>query len=382
MIATARERFHGADVSGYIDAAVSAGQGKALAQYDPLAQDDRLSELIVEIWWQKETGSFPEHIRPLIAEREVLAAPATGEITVDGAAEEPAWEDAQAVEFFVTGEDRRLARWPTRVRLLWDEAALYLHAEMLEDDGVEPKNRAAGVWGIVRKDDWIEVLLTPEIGAPVRNLLLQAGGMPQFRLGEGDRQRWPSEIASEAVTGPGLWTAEMRLPFSELEMAPQVGEQWGINVLRHRAAKTDSPGSEDSRLTPEGAFVPLRLVDESADQDTEVRFALEQVGRGDQTVEHGFATILTLLPWIETNRQSRDVSVRMQVRADGETLAEYERDLRQLPGLWSAAGPIQMDLGQAFDGDLTVTMSVSAGDGSVDASQQFTIDERGRATAR
>lgn len=36
-----------------------------------------------------------------------------------------------------------------------------------------------------------------------------------------------------------------------------------------------------------------------------------------------------------------------------------------------------MDLGQALEGDLRVTLSAIAGDGSLNASETFIIDERG-----
>ena len=383
MCASAGERFHGANVSGYIDAAVSAGQGKALAAYGVLAQDQRLADLSEEIARQREIGSFPEHIRPLITEREVLVAPTTAGIDVDGRASEDAWADAQPVEFFVTDEGRRLAHWPTRARLLWDEDALYLHAEMLEDEGVAPKNRAAGVWEIVRQDDWIEVRVAPEDGAPVRSFLLQAGGMPQLRMGDGEPQQWPEAVDSATVGAPGLWQAEMRLPFDALEMSAAQGATWQVNIIRHRAAKAESPGEEDASLAAgSNECVPATFVADPTPPQTTASFALEGVKRGDQTVEDGFATVLKLRPVIETNRQSRDVTIRVAVAAGNETLAEYERHLRQLPGLWRPAGEVQMNLGRAIEGDLQVTVAAVADDGSLDEAATFSVDPRGSVTGR
>lgn len=74
--------------------------------------------------------------------------------------------------------------------------------------------------------------------------------------------------------------------------------------------------------------------------------------------------------------------MRVAVHAEGETAAEVERHVRYLPGLWAAAAPMQVDLGRAVEGDVQVTVSAVAGDGSLDASGTFIVDERGRVTAQ
>lgn len=377
MVAAATERFRGVAVTPYIDAAVAAGGGQALARYDILAQDERLRALSEEIARQKETGAFPEHLRPLMTGREVPVAPMTGGFAADGHADEPAWANAREIEFFVTDRGRRLARWATRARLLWDDGALYVHAEMLEDEGVRAKNMAAGVWEIVRQDDWLELLIAPAAGEPVRSFLVQAGGMTRFQLGDREPLQRPEAVACRTVIEPGLWTAEMRIPFAALEMTPQAGAAWQINLVRHRAAKPESPGSEDSSIAADG-FAPMMLVAEPAPSETVARVGITAARRADQTVEHGFATMLSLRPEIETNRDSRDVTISVAVRADGETVAEYTRNLRRLAGLWTPGGEIQMDLGRAFEGDLEVVVTALAGDGSLDIAGTFRVDERGR----
>jgi hypothetical protein len=237
------------------------------------------------------------------------------------------------------------------------------------------------VWEIVRQDDWLEVFIAPEEDAPTRSFLLQAGGMPRLQIGDAEPRRWPDEVDSETITDQGLWQAEMRIPFSALEMNPEPGASWLINIVRHRAAKPGSPGEEDSSIVPEGEFAPMRLVEEPVARETVTAIRLHGVARGNQTVEHGFATILRLRPEIETNRDSRNVAARVAVEADGEVVTEYERALRRLPGYWSPAGPVQMDLGRAFEGDLQVTVSAVADDGSLDVAKTFVIDERGRVEA-
>ncbi|MEA3401163.1 MAG: hypothetical protein U9R79_07980 [Armatimonadota bacterium] len=170
-------------------------------------------------------------------------------------------------------------------------------------------------------------------------------------------------------------------------MTPEAGATWRINLVRHRAAKTDSPGAEDSSIiaSSENAnvaqFAAMTLVAAPTARETAARIRLTDVRRSEETVEHGFATILRLRPAIETNRASRDVTVRMVARAEGETIAQLERHLRRLPGLWAPAGEMQMDLGRAFEGDLQITVSAVAGGGSLNASATFAVDEQGRILA-
>ena len=61
---------------------------------------------------------------------------ATGEIVIDGRADEPAWAGAQVIDDFVTPwlPGRPAALTPCRARLLWDGKYLYFHAEMTDAD--------------------------------------------------------------------------------------------------------------------------------------------------------------------------------------------------------------------------------------------------------
>ena len=57
-----------------------------------------------------------------------------GPVAVDGALNEPAWARAAWSDTFVDieGDAKPRPTWPTRVKMLWDDAFLYIGAELVE----------------------------------------------------------------------------------------------------------------------------------------------------------------------------------------------------------------------------------------------------------
>src|SRR5687767_2451556 len=58
-------------------------------------------------------------------------------VTIDGAADEAAWKNAQPIDAFHLpwlGDKARMARTATTAKLLWDREYLYFHADMEDSD--------------------------------------------------------------------------------------------------------------------------------------------------------------------------------------------------------------------------------------------------------
>jgi len=174
---------------------------------------------------------------------------------VDGTPDEPCWEIAPWTTDFV---DIRGGQWPapahrTRARLLWDEEALYVAAEL-----VEP-----GLWGTFTTHDAIiyhehdfEVFLDPdgdthdyyelEINAlgTVWDLFLTR----PYRDDGTALNGWELAGLRSAVALTGTlnrpedvdqgWTVEMALPWAALreaahrELPPRPGDAWRLNFSR------------------------------------------------------------------------------------------------------------------------------------------------------
>ena len=77
-----------------------------------------------------------EATEPTATTRSLRAARRSGEIRIDGHADEPAWKTAQVGENFIQAEpdDGRPATAATRFRILWDDDSLYVAIECDEHE--------------------------------------------------------------------------------------------------------------------------------------------------------------------------------------------------------------------------------------------------------
>lgn len=160
-----------------------------------------------------------------------------GSITLDGKLDEAAWASAEAATDFRQQEphEGQPATQRTELRILFDDDALYIGARMFDSLG------ARGVSSrLVRRDqetdsDWLEIIFDTyhnHLGrtifsvnpAGVRN---DAGQATEFA-----DQSWdPVWEAKTSIDSLG-WTAELRIPFSQLRFARDSVQTWGMQVWR------------------------------------------------------------------------------------------------------------------------------------------------------
>ncbi len=159
-------------------------------------------------------------------------------IRLDGILDEAVWRAAPAATDFRQNQpnEGQPATQRTEVRFAYDDAAIYVGARMFDDQG------AAGVrTRLVRRDgnasaDYIEVIFDTyhdHIGrlffmvnpSGVRN---DANG-----LGGGGDDSWDPVWEVKTTIDSLGWTAEMRIPFSQLRYPNTTEEQtWGLQIWR------------------------------------------------------------------------------------------------------------------------------------------------------
>jgi len=172
-------------------------------------------------------------------ERRLTAVRATGEITLDGALDEPAWREAPVANGFIQNDPREgnPATYDTDVRVLYTEDALYLGVFAHDD---QP---SAIVLNDLKKDynkdgnDGFRVLLdTFHDGRNGYEFMTNPAGA-----------KWDSQIAGEGrdinanwdgiwdvktrITETG-WVAEIWIPFRTLKFHSDEMQVWGINFQR------------------------------------------------------------------------------------------------------------------------------------------------------
>lgn len=182
---------------------------------------------------------------PLVAQNvhptpppEVAAVRLQGEIRLDGVLTEPVWSTAPAANAFrqIQPDEGAPATQHTDVRFAYDDAALYVGARMYDSLG------ATGVQTrLVRRDtetssDYLEVIFDTyhdHIGRLF--FLVNPSGVRSDAngLGGGADQSWdPVWEVKTRIDSLG-WTAEMRIPFSQLRYPETRDVQtWGLQIWR------------------------------------------------------------------------------------------------------------------------------------------------------
>ena len=190
---------------------------------------------------QDSTSSTHPHTPPVLAAQRLH-----GTVAMDGKLDDKAWQDATPITSFTqyVPQEGRPATQRTEIRVLYDDAAIYIGARVYDSLG------AAGIRApLARRDQLLDgngnngafnSLTTDKIVValdPYHNHRDQA----LFEVNplgvkgdafDGDPSWDPIWQAATHVDSLG-WTAEMRIPFSQLRFARDSDQTWGMEVWRY-----------------------------------------------------------------------------------------------------------------------------------------------------
>jgi len=174
----------------------------------------------------------PPDARPTVA---AVRLPAP--VRLDGRLDDPVWQSAPVATGFRQTEPREgepaVAR--TEVRFAVDDDALYVAARMFSE-GLRTR--------LVRRDadpssDYLEVIFDTFHDHLSRTFFsVNPAGSRRDAIapgGAGEDDSWdPVWEARTAIDSLG-WTAEMRIPFSQLRYVPAAGQTWGLQIWRYES---------------------------------------------------------------------------------------------------------------------------------------------------
>jgi hypothetical protein len=177
----------------------------------------------------------PEHAIPSPA---TTAKRRTSSIAIDGKLDEAAWADANVVTQFTQVDPKQgePATQRTEIRILFDDDAVYIGAKMYDTEG------AAGVrTSLVRRDqpfnsDYIEIVLDSfhdHLGQAFFDV--NPSGSIQDRIGAGSAccdSGWDPIWKASAHIDTDGWTAELRIPLSQLRFSRDSVQTWGMQLVR------------------------------------------------------------------------------------------------------------------------------------------------------
>jgi hypothetical protein len=280
-----------------------------------------------------------------------------GTVSIDGRLDEAVWQSAPAISQFVQRQpvEGAAPTQRTEVRVVYDDEAIYVGARMYDDQPQSIVRRLA------RRDadtgsDFILIQFDPyhNHNGDASFSLNAAGG--RWDGGNGDVSWDPVWQGQTQVDSLG-WTAEMKIPFSQLRFRPGSTEPWGFQIERYT-----------NRLNERSVF-SYWLTNESGGPSrwghiTGIASPSRVPGR------------LELLPYIVTQREVHgDVDAANPFLSSTEDLVRVGGDLKyQVTSTLTLSATINPDFGQAEVDPAVVNLS--AFETFFDEKREFFIEGR------
>ena len=213
-----------------------------LAVYAPtlvkyLAESDKAGTALVS-----PAGAFFQMSQAVRPPR-VMALQTSATVTVDGQADEAAWQQAPAQYFSLT----KSAAAPTlgaRAKLLADDKNLYVFVEGREEDAKKLLCASTGRDNLkVFDDDNLEIIVQPAGSKAYYHLALSASGSLwdcSYPTGDPAKHdaKWESGAQVKSLLGKTGWSAELAIPWSAFNSGAPT-DKWRLNVYRTRRGNAD-----------------------------------------------------------------------------------------------------------------------------------------------
>ncbi|HYH94837.1 DUF5916 domain-containing protein [Hyalangium sp.] len=184
----------------------------------------------------------------------IQAAPASGDIQVDGKLDEPSWARAPVFDAFVQ-------RFPTagaapsertEVRILFDSDRVYFGV-IAHDSKPELIDRRLGRRDSTLPTDWVHLIIdSTHDHRTAYSFSLSAGGVLSDGLFYDDRTYttdWDAVWGGVAGHQANGWVAEFAIPLSVLRFPVAAAQTWGFSVRREIARLNEEHESVDNPRT-------------------------------------------------------------------------------------------------------------------------------------
>jgi hypothetical protein len=167
-----------------------------------------------------------------------------GSVRVDGRLDDAGWRDAPPITDFVQKEPVEGAAPGDAidVRIIYDEAALYVGARMASAAPVmaalgrrDEPNQAEHL--LVSLDTYLDRRTATTFGVTAAGVRLDHyyASDDEDAADEGFNPVWSAEVTRDASG----WTAELRIPFSQLRFNDRDSQTWGLNIERRVPARNE-----------------------------------------------------------------------------------------------------------------------------------------------
>jgi len=182
-------------------------------------------------WTARAAGAQPQPVREVVAVRAVPPP------VIDGRLDDPVWASAVPVGGFLQRDpdEGKPATEDTRIRVAYDDHALYVAAEMLDHDPSRIVRQLSRRDAAVEADALLLYIDAHNDHLTGAQFGVSAAGVQRDALIYNDNfldSTWDGVWESAVEVGPNGWSAEMRIPLSQLRFPKADRYTWGINVQR------------------------------------------------------------------------------------------------------------------------------------------------------
>ena len=255
----------------------------------------------------------------------VTVPQAHSKIVIDGRLAETAWKSAGKISRFEHYKGLAALRNQTEVRLLYDDQAFYVAYRCKEADMAHIRASVKEHDGSLWNDDCAEFFLDMKADrASYTHFILNTLGTQYDALGNdpfGYNPKWEGK----AVIGKAEWTAEIRIPFSELGVgAPRSGDLWLGNFCRE-----EQPAGELSCWSATmggfaapgkfGAIVFSSLADRVARDVDVVGASVTSESSGAEYLVWETSPWKHFLPHMDASKIVQDTAVMQALALEGQT---------------------------------------------------------------
>jgi hypothetical protein len=175
-----------------------------------------------------EAANWPEH-------PQLRAVRASSPVAIDGDLSDAAWRDAPEFTDFTQHDpdDGTPASLPTSVRILYDDHAIYFGVRMTDTTHPTVLLARRDTFG---ETDFLSINIDPQLDRLSGNAFTLTPANTQLDTvlynDIGEDPSWDGVWDSGTRTGPDGWTAEVRVPFSQLRFPDKPVHVWGLNITR------------------------------------------------------------------------------------------------------------------------------------------------------
>ena len=187
------------------------------------------------LWLTCNTASYA-HDDPEASVPALRALRTEAPIIVDGALDEPFWQEAEAKTGFIDTRTGEPAEQQTRVRIAYTRTHIYIGVECFDDHMDQIHALELREDRFFRGDDWVEVHIDPTHSHRAKYAFFSNPLGTRVDASEGPggefSTAWSAEWELEARMYDDRWTFEMSLPLGIMNYNQADNQTWGINFTR------------------------------------------------------------------------------------------------------------------------------------------------------